>query len=114
MESEDQWVEFMRKRDQVHPAAGISLTGRPDLHIRNPLSQLIPFKVKAWNRTWDGPGFFVPQSDTWIHEHRERPTVALAIPRDAYRFHNEEDWIKFRYFAENNNIRSIRGSYVYK
>ncbi|KAK7469522.1 hypothetical protein BaRGS_00036468 [Batillaria attramentaria] len=116
MKSETQFVDFLRKRDSVYPPSGISRSGRPDLHIRNPLSQLIPFKMKAWNRKWDGPGFFVPDSDCWIHEHRDRPrqSIAEALPRNAYRFHNEEDWLKFRYFAENNKIRSVRGEYIYK
>jgi len=102
MESEDQWVAFMRKRDSVHQPSGISLSGQPDLYRRNPMPQLLPYKQKAWIRRWDGPGYFVPPTNTWVHEQGER--VMPSIPDGAYRFHNEEDFIKFKYMTDTPNM----------
>lgn len=71
------------------------MSGHPDLHFKDPQPQLMPFKTKAWNRKWDGPGYFVPASNTWIQEHN-----GPGIPRDSYHFYNEEDWIKFRNMSQ--------------
>ncbi|XP_076461083.1 uncharacterized protein LOC143293754 [Babylonia areolata] len=103
MESEDQWREFQLKRDKVHQPSGISLSGQPDLYRRNPLPQLVPFRTKAWIRKWDGPGYFYPPSDTWVHEQ-----FGPGVPRDSYRFHNEEDWIKFKYMSETPTLNTLR------
>lgn len=98
MESEDQWVAFMRKRDSCHQPSGISMSGQPDLYRRNPLPQLLPFKTKAWIREWNGPGYFCPPTDTWIHEDGEK--VGVQVPDGSYRFHNEEDWMKYKYQSD--------------
>ncbi|XP_076437140.1 uncharacterized protein LOC143276498 [Babylonia areolata] len=103
MESEDQWVAFMRKRDSVHQPGGVSIRGYPDLYRRNPLPQMLPFRTKAWIRKWDGPGFFYPPSDSWVHEQ-----VGPGIPGESYRFYNEEDWIKFKYMSDTPRMEFVK------
>jgi hypothetical protein len=66
------------------------------------MPQLLPYKTKAWIREWDGPGYHCPPTDTWIHEDGEK--VGPQVPNGSYRFHNEEDWIKFKYQSENPQI----------
>ena len=87
----------------MYSVSGISMSGHPDLYRRNPLPQLLPFKTKAWIRKWDGAGYFYPPSDAWAHEQ-----VGPGIPRDSYRFHNEEDWIKFKYMSETPQLEYIK------
>ncbi|KAL8558871.1 hypothetical protein ACOMHN_054302 [Nucella lapillus] len=103
MESEDQWVAFMRKRDSVYQPGGTSVYGHPDLYRRNPLPQLMPFRTKAWIRKWDGPGFFYPPSDSWVHEQ-----VGPGIPGESYRYYNEEDWIKFKYMSDTPKLDFVK------
>lgn len=86
------------------------MSGHPDLHFKDPQPQLMPFKTKAWNRKWDGPGYFVPASNTWIQEHN-----GPGIPRDSYHFYNEEDWIKFRNMSQvaEKQIKFIKEIYSF-
>ena len=83
---------------------GISVAGHPDLFRRNPLPQLLPFRTKAWLRKWDGAGYFYPPSDTWVHEQLGYEEMGPDVPCGAYHFHNEEDWVKFRYRFEKPKV----------
>ncbi|KAK3092549.1 hypothetical protein FSP39_004270 [Pinctada imbricata] len=98
-ESEDDWVKFQRKRDAQTNPGGISMSGKPTLFTGVPEDTLLPANTHAWNKPWTGAGLFQPSGNKWFRD-QDSP----AMPKDALMFHNEEDWIKFKYMTENPSL----------
>ncbi|XP_033761395.1 uncharacterized protein LOC117343171 [Pecten maximus] len=102
-ESEDAWVEYQRKRDTAPKPSGITLSGVPTQYTGVPVPNLLPFQMSAWNRRWDGPGYFLPSGEKWFHDH-DSP----AIPSESKLFYNEEDWIKYKHMLEKPSMSMLQ------
>ena len=78
---------------------GISMSGVPTRYTGVPVPTLLPGQTAAWNRRWNGSGYFLPSVNKWFRE-QESP----EIPRESLLFYNEEDCIKFKHATDNPNM----------
>lgn len=72
------------------------MSGVPTKYTGIAVPNLLPSQTTAWNRKWNGAGYFLPSGDKWFHDH-DSP----AIPTESRLFYNEEDWVKYKYMADN-------------
>ncbi|ESO97201.1 hypothetical protein LOTGIDRAFT_239167 [Lottia gigantea] len=93
-ESEVEWRKY-NQRNTYTP--GFSTIGAKYPSTFTSLS--LPQHYQAWNRRWNGSGYFVPTEHAWIREQ-----VGPNIPTDSLLFYNEEDWLKFKYMNENPSM----------
>ncbi|XP_052809676.1 uncharacterized protein LOC128238136 [Mya arenaria] len=98
-EREDDWVSWKIKNDKPHPPSGISMSGVPTSYTGVPVPTLLPWKVDAINRPWNGAGHFLPTGNKWFHD-----TDSPGLPRESLQFYNEEDWMKFKYMVNNPSM----------
>lgn len=72
------------------------MSGVPTMYTGVPVPTLLPSQSSAWNRKWNGAGYFLPSGNKWFRD-QDRP----GIPKDSQLFYNEEDWIKFKHMTDN-------------
>ncbi|KAL5007627.1 hypothetical protein ScPMuIL_016433 [Solemya velum] len=89
VESREKWREL--QRNDLLTSASIER----ERHTRVPFQFLIPGKRTPWDRPWNGAGYYAPSTEKWF-----RDLDTPALPKEAIFFHNEEDWLKFKYMSE--------------
>ncbi|KAK6166280.1 hypothetical protein SNE40_023015 [Patella caerulea] len=99
-ESENEWRKY---RESPGIWSNSSLSDIPAKYPTAHTSVLLPYQRTAWSRGWDGSGFFVPSTNAWIHEQ-----IGPNIPTESLLFYNEEDWMKFKYMAENPVLPNLK------
>ena len=72
------------------------MSGYPRDFTGVPVPSLTHAQTNAWNRRWKSAGYFSPSTNKWFHDN-DSP----GIPQESVLFYNEEDWIKYKYMAEN-------------